>query len=89
MAAKKPFPEIESVALAVGLVVLGAVMLLWPHAVDGATVGGRHSAIKAVMVAVWGAKGGIGCLAVGGMYLGWLFRPWRPASPPEESASPA
>lgn len=77
MAAKKPFPEFESVALAAFLVVLGAVMLLWPNAVEGATVTGRHSAIKTVMVAIWGVNGGIGCLAVGGLYLGWLFRPWR------------
>lgn len=84
MTAKKPTPEFESVALAAFLLVIGGAMLAWPGAVDGASITGRHGAIKAILVAVWSVKGGIGCLALGGLYLGWLFRPWRP--PEEESA---
>ncbi|MEO0559935.1 MAG: hypothetical protein AAF170_17340 [Bacteroidota bacterium] len=79
-------PEIESVALAIGLVVLGVWMLLAPGAIEGASTGGRHGMVKMVLAATWGTTGGLVFLGLGLASLGWMFRPGRTPQPPNPNA---
>lgn len=70
-------PQIESVALAIGLTVLGLWMILAPGAVEGAQTGGRHSGIKMILSVIWGTNGGIALLVLGLASLAWMYRPGR------------
>jgi hypothetical protein len=76
--------RLKTIVIAVMMIGFEIFMIISPGAADGATVSGRNSAIKSLIIAIWGIPGGIGLLLVGGL-LGFfsLKKPAVPIDSPE------
>ncbi len=59
--------RLKNIVIAVMMIGIGIFMIISPDIADGATVSGRNSAIKSLIIAIWGIPGGIGLLLVGGL----------------------